>query len=72
MISVYSTSTLIDLINQLKPWQWEKILAATNEDLKINLSSEALPLASTSMTIPASQNRPRPQLRDDDSDINMD
>jgi hypothetical protein len=71
-ISVYPTSTLIDLIKQLKPRQWEKILAAATEDSKVNLGSEAIQNPSTSSAFPASQNRPKPQLRDDDSDVDMD
>jgi hypothetical protein len=71
-ISVYPTSTLIDLIDQLKPRQWEKILVAATEDSKSNLSSDAFPFASMSSANPGSQTRPKPQLRDDDSDIDMD
>jgi hypothetical protein len=39
LTSVYPTSTLINLISQLKPWQWEKILATATEDSKNSLSS---------------------------------
>jgi hypothetical protein len=50
MFSVHPTSTLVDLIHQLKPRQWEKILAAATEDSKINLNSKATPFASSSST----------------------
>ncbi|KAN0139938.1 hypothetical protein V8E53_002243 [Lactarius tabidus] len=68
LVPVHPTSTLVDLVHQLKPKQWEKILAAAKEDSKINLNFEAAQLASLSSIVPT-QNRPKPQLRDDDSDI---
>jgi hypothetical protein len=50
MFSVHPTSTLINLIHQLKPRQWEKILAAVIEDSKINLNSKATLFALSSST----------------------
>ncbi|KAI9452958.1 hypothetical protein BJY52DRAFT_1189914 [Lactarius psammicola] len=67
--SVYPTSVLVHLINQLKPKQWEKILSAATEESKVNLNTENIPFASTMPNPSISQNRPKPQLRDDDSDI---
>jgi hypothetical protein len=50
MFSVIPTSTLVDLVHQLKPRQWEKILAAATEDSKINLNSKVTPFASSLST----------------------
>jgi hypothetical protein len=50
MFSVHPTSTLINLVHQLKPRQWEKILAAATEDSKINLNSKATLFALSSST----------------------
>jgi hypothetical protein len=71
MFSVHPTSTLVDLIHQLKPRQWEKILAAATEDSKINLNSKATPFALSSSTSLPFQNRPKPQIRDDESNIDI-
>jgi hypothetical protein len=61
-VSVYPTSTIVDLIHQLKPRQWEKVLAAGMEDSKVALHSEATgtSFASSSLAIPASQDQPKP------------
>jgi hypothetical protein len=70
---VYPMSTLIDLIKQLKPRQWEKILTAATEASKVNLGSEAHQNpSSSSASFLTSQDRPKPQLRDDDSNVDMD
>ncbi|KAF8259592.1 hypothetical protein EI94DRAFT_1751060 [Lactarius quietus] len=71
-IPVYPTHTLVELINQLKPKQWEKILAAAIEDSRVSLAADAFQHTSASSAILASQGLPKPELRDDDSDIDMD
>lgn len=60
----HNTSTLVYLVQQLTPRQWEKILLAAMEASKLNQSSGSTSSSST-------QNRPKPQLRDDDSDIGV-
>ncbi|KAI9453315.1 hypothetical protein BJY52DRAFT_1225666 [Lactarius psammicola] len=67
--SVYPTSTLVDLIKQLKSKQWEKILSAAAEASKVNLNTEGNPITCTSSNGSTSGNRLKLQLRDDDSDI---
>lgn len=57
---------LIELIKQLKPKQWEKIMLAAVEASKVMLNVEDNPTASTSNV---SDNRPKPQLRDNDPDV---
>ena len=70
-IPFHPTSNLVELINQLKPKQWEKILAAAIDESKVHLSSEDVPffgIASSKNAI-STINQPKPQLRDDDSDL---
>ncbi|KAJ3510665.1 hypothetical protein NLJ89_g4544 [Agrocybe chaxingu] len=67
-IAVCPTSFLGELIQQLKPIQWEKILMAAIKASKVNLTAEnvtATAIASTSATA----DRLKPKLRDDDADI---
>ncbi|KAF8266446.1 hypothetical protein EI94DRAFT_1732997 [Lactarius quietus] len=71
-IPVYPTHTLVELINQLKPKQWENILATAIEDSRVSLAAEAFQHTSASSAILASQGLPKLELRDDDSDIDMD
>jgi hypothetical protein len=70
--SVHPTSALVDLVHQLKPKQWGKILVAAMEDSKVQLSFTATLFASSLSAFPStSQNRLKLQLRDDDSDVCM-
>ncbi|CAA7264659.1 unnamed protein product [Cyclocybe aegerita] len=67
---VYPTSTLVDLVNQLKLKQWEKILTTAVDALKVSLAVENSSSSTTSASpVPATTNRPKPQLRDDDANI---
>ena len=71
LIPFHPASNLVELINQLKPKQWEKILAAAIDKSKVHLSSKDVPFFSTASSKNAIStiNQPKPQLRDDNSNL---